>query len=87
LIYSLKEGIVALWSTSRNELWVKGATSNQCFKLKKVLLNCEGNSLLFLVEPQNNAGFCHMKNDSGEHRKSCFFREVILDENGETKVV
>lgn len=83
---AFKKKYATFWSTSRDELWIKGGTSGQCFSLKKVLVDCEGNSLLFLVEPINNAGACHMKREDGKYRKSCFFREVILNDAGELKI-
>ncbi len=43
---SMKTGIATFWSTSRNELWIKGATSGNTFELKEVYVNCEQNSLL-----------------------------------------
>jgi phosphoribosyl-AMP cyclohydrolase len=39
------------WSTSRNELWEKGATSCETFDLLEVRVNCEQNSLLYVVAP------------------------------------
>ena len=40
------------WSTSRNELWIKGATSGETFELLHVRVNCEQNSLLYVVRPR-----------------------------------
>lgn len=75
LLQSLKEKVVVLWSTSRNELWVKGKTSGNYLKLKDVLVNCEGNSLLFLVE-LTAGGACHTKTKAGEYRFSCYYRKI-----------
>src|SRR5271170_7251804 len=49
LEHSLKTGTATFWSTSRNELWIKGATSGDTLALVDVRLNCEQNSLLYLV--------------------------------------
>ena len=38
LDYALANGVAAFWSTSRNELWVKGATSGDFLDLVEVLL-------------------------------------------------
>ena len=65
------------WSTSRNELWEKGATSGETFELVELRVNCEQNSLLFLVRPRRG-GICHTKNAAGEPR-NCFYRRVDLD--------
>jgi len=40
------------WSTSRNALWVKGETSGETFELIEVRVNCEQNSLLYIVRPR-----------------------------------
>jgi len=66
-----------LWSTSRNELWEKGATSGNTFELIEVLVNCEQNSLLYRVRPRNE-GICHTKNQGGKPR-NCFYRRLNLD--------
>ena len=40
-----------LWSTSRNKLWFKGETSGETFDLLEAYVNCEQNSLLYVVRP------------------------------------
>ena len=82
LNYSLRHSIAAFWSTSRNELWIKGLTSGSFLELVEVKINCENNSLLYLVKPLNGRGACHNKEDDGSYRKSCFYRAVVL-KNGE----
>ena len=62
------------WSTSRNELWEKGKTSGETFDLIEVRVNCEQNSLLYLVRP-NAGGICHTKNQAGEPR-DCYYRRI-----------
>jgi phosphoribosyl-AMP cyclohydrolase len=62
------------WSTSRNELWVKGQTSGDTFALVDVYVNCEQNSLLFTVRPRRGA-ICHTKNWQGQPR-NCFYRRL-----------
>jgi len=69
---TLKTGMATFWSTSRNELWVKGKTSGDYLKVEEVRVNCEQNSLLYLVTPQGDAG-CHTK------RKSCYYRKLAGD--------
>jgi len=46
------------WSRSRNELWVKGATSGATQELLRVDLDCDRDALRFTVR-QNGSGFCH----------------------------
>ena len=61
---SLKRKMLVLWSSSRQELWVKGATSGETFSLVEAYVNCEQNSLLFVVRPERG-GICHTKNSEG----------------------
>jgi phosphoribosyl-AMP cyclohydrolase len=75
LDYSLKTGIATFWSTSRNEIWIKGATSGDTLQLVDVRVNCEQNSLLYLVRMVGN-GVCHTKDADGHTRKTCFYRSL-----------
>ncbi len=77
LTYSLKSGVATFWSTSRNKLWIKGVTSGSTLKLVEVRVNCEQNSLLYLV--QLAQGACHTKNADGKYRKSCYYRKLSDD--------
>jgi len=52
------------WSTSRNELWEKGKTSGETFDLLEVRVNCEQNSLLYVVRPRRG-GICHSESSGG----------------------
>ena len=71
---SVQTGIATFWSTSRNELWVKGLTSGNFFELKEVFVNCEQNSLVYLVKPKNEA-ICHTHNSKWQAR-DCFYRRL-----------
>ena len=64
-----------LWSTSRNELWHKGATSGDTLDLVDVRVNCEQNSLLYRVRPRTG-GVCHTKDAAGTARETCYYRVV-----------
>src|SRR5476651_1883164 len=75
LEHSLKTGIATFWSTSRNELWVKGATSGDTLQLVDVRVNCEQNSLLYLVR-MVGGGVCHTKDAAGKTRKTCYYRSL-----------
>lgn len=75
LTYTLSHGVAAFWSTSRNELWVKGATSGDMLELVEARVNCEQNSLLYLVRPLG-AGACHTKDAEGVARAGCYYRRI-----------
>jgi phosphoribosyl-AMP cyclohydrolase len=73
--YTLAHGVATFWSTSRNELWVKGATSGDTLKIVEIRVNCEQNSLLYIVEPLGQ-GACHTKGADGRARASCYYRKI-----------
>jgi len=67
-----------LWSTSRGELWRKGASSGDVLDLVDVRTNCEQNSLLYRVLPRKG-GVCHTRGPDGETRPTCYYRAVISE--------
>jgi phosphoribosyl-AMP cyclohydrolase len=67
---------LVLWSTSRNQLWVKGATSGAFFELVEIRVNCEQNSLVYLARPRKE-GICHTRDESGRPR-NCYYRRLNL---------
>jgi len=75
LDYSLKNKIAAFWSTSRNELWIKGASSGDTLEIAEIRINCEQNSLLYLVNMLKK-GSCHTKDSNGNTRHGCYYRRV-----------
>jgi phosphoribosyl-AMP cyclohydrolase len=75
LAYTLTHNVAAFWSTSRNELWVKGATSGDQLTVHEIRINCEQNSLLYVVSPIKK-GACHTKDEHGESRVSCYYRKM-----------
>jgi len=72
---SLRRGVACFWSTSRNELWVKGETSGDFLDIQEIRVNCEQNSLLYLVSPRGR-GACHTRDRDGNARASCFYRRI-----------
>ena len=64
---SLDEGRTVIWSRSRQEVWRKGDTSGDRQFVRQAFYDCDGDTLLFVVEQEGN-GACH----TGEY--SCFFR-------------
>ena len=64
---TLESGRTVFWSRSRQARWAKGDTSGDRQWVREAYYDCDGDTLLFVVE-QEGAGACH----TGEH--SCFFR-------------
>ena len=65
---SLKTGQATYWSRSRNELWVKGASSGNTQLIHAISLDCDGDAILLKVEQTGVA--CHTGN------KSCFHQKI-----------
>lgn len=72
---TLNERIAVLWSTSRNQLWRKGATSGDVLTVIDVRVNCEQNSVLYMVRPEKG-GVCHTKDANGATRRTCYYRSI-----------
>ena len=65
---TLATGRVCYWSRSRGTLWRKGESSGQTQHLKEFRLDCDGDTILLMVEQEGVA--CHTG------RRDCFFRAV-----------
>ena len=65
---TLETGTTWFWSRSRQELWNKGATSGNMQQVRRILVDCDADTLLVEVDSPGPA--CHTG-----HR-SCFFREL-----------
>ena len=64
---TLDTGRTVFWSRSRQEVWMKGETSGDRQFVREAYYDCDGDTLLFVVE-QEGRGACH----TGE--RSCFYR-------------
>lgn len=73
-----RSGFATYWSRSRNELWKKGLTSGDLLKVEEIRINCEQNSLVYLVTPQGK-GACHAKQPDGLPYGSCYYRRIRAD--------
>ena len=65
---TLRSGRVTYWSRSRQALWIKGETSGHTQELVSMYFDCDGDSVLCLVNQIGAA--CHT------HRDNCFYLKV-----------
>jgi phosphoribosyl-AMP cyclohydrolase len=73
-----RSGLATYFSRSRNELWKKGLTSGDTLAVEEIRINCEQNSLLYLVTPQGK-GACHARRADGSPYRSCYYRRIAAD--------
>lgn len=62
-----KTGNSWFWSRSRNKLWMKGEESGNTQKVREILIDCDFDAIIYLVEPAGPA--CHTGNDVCFHNK------------------
>jgi phosphoribosyl-AMP cyclohydrolase len=68
---TMDTGRATYWSRSRQEFWVKGASSGNVQHVRELRVDCDGDCLLMKVEQTGPA--CH------EGYRSCFFRATTPD--------
>ena len=71
---TMARGELVLWSRSRGEIWHKGLTSGNRMKVVEIRVDCDGDTLLALVQPMGPA--CH----TGE--RTCFYRKLTGESAG-----
>lgn len=69
---TLQSGRVCYWSRSRQAYWRKGEASGQIQTLKQARLDCDGDTLLLLVDQTGPA--CHTG------RSNCFYNAIDGDQ-------
>jgi phosphoribosyl-AMP cyclohydrolase len=73
---TILSGYATFYSRSRKEIWKKGLTSGNLLKVIEIRINCEQNSLLYLVT-QEGKGACHVLKPDGAPQETCFYRRII----------
>jgi len=63
---TLESGRATFWSRSRREIWEKGATSGNTIEVLRVLVDCDGDSVIYVSEPSGSS--CHTG------ARSCYFQ-------------
>jgi phosphoribosyl-ATP pyrophosphohydrolase/phosphoribosyl-AMP cyclohydrolase len=69
---TLETGLAHFFSRSRGELWLKGETSGNTLAVRSVWVDCDGDTLIYMVDPVGPS--CHTG------AETCFFRR--LDSSG-----
>jgi phosphoribosyl-AMP cyclohydrolase / phosphoribosyl-ATP pyrophosphohydrolase len=61
-------GLATFYSRSRQALWIKGETTGHRLRVAQIKVDCDGDTLLLLVDPEGPS--CHTGRDN------CFFEEL-----------
>ena len=67
---TMETGYAHFWSRSRGRLWMKGESSGNVLKVEEILVDCDGDSIIYLARPSGPV--CHTGN------RTCFFRSIRL---------
>ena len=73
---TIKRRKAIFWSTSRNKLWFKGEESGNTFTVHSIYVNCEQNSLVYIVTP-DDGNICHTS--IGGIANNCYYRKLNFD--------
>jgi phosphoribosyl-AMP cyclohydrolase len=65
---TLETGLAHYYSTSRGELWLKGGKSGNTQMVMEVLVDCDGDALIY--KARQTGGACH------KGYRTCFYRRV-----------
>lgn len=74
---TLKSGKAHYWSRSRNKLWLKGESSGHVQNVHEILVDCDGDTVVYKVDQIGGAA-CHTGYNT------CFYRAV---DNGRLKII
>lgn len=69
------EGRAVYWSRSRQKIWRKGEESGNVQRIQQILLDCDGDTVCYLVEQVGGIA-CHTG------RESCFYHQLTQNDQG-----
>lgn len=65
-----QSGFATFFSRSRNTLWMKGETSGNRLEVRRILTDCDDDTVLLRVRRLGDGNVCH----TGE--RTCFYRDL-----------
>jgi phosphoribosyl-AMP cyclohydrolase len=63
-------GYATFFSRTRNTLWTKGETSGNRLSVRRILVDCDDDTVLLKVRREGSGNVCH----TGE--RSCFYKDI-----------
>ncbi len=70
LAHTRQTGFVTFFSRTRNTLWTKGETSGNRLAVRRLLVDCDEDTLLVRAERQGDGNVCHTG------ARTCFFKDL-----------
>jgi phosphoribosyl-ATP pyrophosphohydrolase/phosphoribosyl-AMP cyclohydrolase len=67
---TIERGFVTFFSRTRGTLWTKGETSGNRLQVRRILVDCDGDTLLITVTRLGDGNVCHTG------ARSCFYRDL-----------
>jgi phosphoribosyl-AMP cyclohydrolase len=71
-----RTGYATFFSRTRGTLWTKGETSGNRLKVRRILVDCDQDTLLVLVKRLGDGNVCHTG------KRTCFFAELKIEHPG-----
>ena len=65
-----ESGFATFFSRTRGALWTKGETSGNRLEVKRILVDCDSDTVLLRVTPRGDGVACHTG------KRTCFYREM-----------
>lgn len=89
LVETVRTQTTHFWSRSRKKLWNKGEESGNFQDVKQILVDCDGDCVLVLVEPRGpschtGTETCFFTDGDGEHASAVPFKRSVMDRVFET---
>ena len=72
--------MATFWSTSRNELWIKGKTSGDYLEILEIRVNCEQNSILYMLDSKERE-LATRKILMALQGPGCYYRKLRMQGN------
>jgi phosphoribosyl-ATP pyrophosphohydrolase/phosphoribosyl-AMP cyclohydrolase len=72
LARTLETGLVTFFSRSRQRLWTKGETSGNTLSVRRILTDCDDDSVVIRVKREGDGNVCHTGT------RSCFTRDLAF---------
>ena len=82
---ALETGYACFYSRSRGKPWMKGEESGNRMRIVDIFIDCDGDTILYLVVPEGKGAACHTGEISCFYR-SCFMTDGVANPEGKEQL-